>query len=103
MIGPIESALFGVVAEEPNARGGKCLEDISFRGRLQRRIGRSAIGLDPPSAEQRVTCNGHHCWAVATPYPVVAALPEDCRERSVVVGQTVPQLDPGRVYFSDGP
>ena len=97
VVAPVEGTLPGIVTKEPNADGGKRLEDVAFDGGLEARIGRPTVGLDAPVTEQRVKGNGHDGWAIATADPVIAALPENCRERPFVVEQAIPQLDAGRV------
>jgi hypothetical protein len=46
VVAPFESTLPGVVTKEPNADGGKRLEDVPFGGGLEARIGRPTVGLD---------------------------------------------------------
>src|SRR5260370_28753154 len=97
VVPPVESALPGEVAEEPDAGRGKRLQDVPFGGGLEVRIGRPTVRLNAPSTEQRVKRNGHDGWAIATADPGVAGLPQYRRERPVVAEQAVPQLGAGRV------
>src|SRR5208282_3237538 len=97
VVAPVESALPGIVTKEPNADGGKRLEDVLFGGGLEARIGRPTVAVDAPGTEQRVKGNGHDGWAIVSADPVIAALPENCRERPFVVEQAIPQPDAGRV------
>src|SRR5438105_52459 len=45
VVPPVESALPGVVAEEPNADRGKRLQNVPFGGRLEVRIRRPTVGV----------------------------------------------------------
>src|SRR5260370_41995790 len=76
VVPPVESALPGEVAEEPDAGRGKRLQDVPFGGGLEVRIGRPTARLNAPSTEQRVKRNGHDGWAITTADPVVAARPQ---------------------------
>jgi hypothetical protein len=75
----------------------KRLQDVPFGGGLQVRIGRPTVGVDAPSAEQRIKGNGNDGWAITTAGSVIAALPQNCGERLIVAEQAVPQLGTGRV------
>jgi hypothetical protein len=90
VVPPVESALPGVVAEEPNADRGKRLKDVPFGGGLEVHIGRPTVGVDAPGTEQRVIGNGNDGWAIASADSLIAALPENRGERLVVVEQAVP-------------
>src|SRR5271156_4700454 len=96
-VAPAESTLPGVVTKERNADRGKCLQDVPFGSGLEVRIGQPTVGLDAPGAEQRVKGNRHDGWAVATTDPVIAALPENRRERAIVVEEAIPHLDAGHM------
>src|SRR5271169_403455 len=97
VVPPVESALSGVVAEEPNADRGKHLQDGPFGGGLEVCIDRPPVGVDAPGTEQRIKDNGDDGWAITTAYSVIAALPQNRGERLVVAEQAVPQLGAGRV------
>src|ERR1700730_16603863 len=103
VVPPIESALPGVVPEEPDAGRGKRLQNAAFAGGLDERVGRSTVGLDAPGTEQRVKSDGNHRWAMAAAASVIAALPQNRRQRPVVAEQAIPQLDAGRVDLSYRP
>src|ERR1700730_8461922 len=100
VVPPIESALPGVVPEEPDAGRGKRLQNVAFGGGLEERIGRPTVGLDAPGADQRVKSNGNDGWAMATADSVIAALPQNRRQHPIVAEQVIPQLDAGRVDLS---
>jgi hypothetical protein len=93
VVPPVESALPGVVAKELDADRGKRLPDVSFGGGLNGRIDGAPVRVDPPGTEQRVKGNGNDGWAIASANPVITALPQNRRERPLVVKQTVPKFD----------
>jgi hypothetical protein len=66
VVPPVESALPGVVAEEPDAGRGKRLQDVPFGGGLEVRVARPPVGFDAPGPEQRVKGSGNDGCAMAT-------------------------------------
>src|ERR1700730_4253800 len=99
VVPPVESALPGVVAEEPNAGRGKRLKDVPFGGGLEVGIGRPPVGLDTPGTEQRGKHSGNDGWGRAPAGSGIAALRQNRGERLVVAEQAVTQLNAGRVDF----